>query len=410
VLADGSTQAALVGLDIVALSRRYIDAARDLIEPACGIRPDHVICWATHTHTGAITDDKLPAGVPDEEYMQRVVHGIAEAVQTAQGRLAEARLKVGVGHEDRFAFNRRAARRGKPLPPGANELLSLLREGVVPAAPPTTSPEWRRAAQLIDPDVGVLYAENVDGSPIAALVNHALHCDTIGGCEYSAGWPHYVYAALRAARGEEMTSLFANGACGDINHIDREDPDQAKGHELAQSIGSALGCMADAMCTSLEYQIASRIVVAHKEIDLPVHKVSELELAAAHHVLGSRQTGELPREQYYAADVVELAEWPDQARSEVVGLRLGSAALVTLPGEIFVELGLAIKRRSPFSNTLVIELGNDYWGYIAPRAAFAEGGYEVMKAATQCLGPGAGETVVEAALAVLAELYESEGE
>ena len=410
VLDDGVMQVALVCLDLVALSWRYMDAARDLIEPACGIPPDRVIGWATHTHTGPITDEKLPTGVPDPEYMRRVVQGMAEAVQKAQGRLTEARLKVGIGHEDRFAFNRRAARRGKPLPPGANELLSLLREGAVPAEPPTASPEWRRAAQLIDPDVAVLYAESVDGSPIATLVNHALHCDTIGGCEYSAGWPHYAYAALQATRGEEMTTLFANGACGDINHIDRENPDQAKGHELAQRIGAAVGSMADAMCTSLKYHEIARIRLARKEMELPVHEISESELAAAHQVLGHRPTGEKRREQYYAEDVVTLAEWPRQVLSEVRGLRLGSAALVALPGEVFVELGLAIKRQSPFETTFVIELANDYWGYIAPRAAFAEGGYEVMKAGTQCLGPGAGEIVVEAALAVLAELYASEGE
>ncbi len=44
-----------------------------------------------------------------------------------------------------------------------------------------------------------------------------------------------------------------------------------------------------------------------------------------------------------------------------------------MPGEMFVELGLAIKRGSPFVQTLVIELCNDNPAYIATKKAFAEG-------------------------------------
>ena len=53
-------------------------------------------------------------------------------------------------------------------------------------------------------------------------------------------------------------------------------------------------------------------------------------------------------------------------------------AIVTLPGEVFVELGLAIKKASPFETTLVIELANDGPGYVPTSKAFAEGSYETV--------------------------------
>jgi hypothetical protein len=76
-------------------------------------------------------------------------------------------------------------------------------------------------------------------------------------------------------------------------------------------------------------------------------------------------------------------------------------AIVTLPGEVFVELGLAIKQGSPFRTTLVIELSNCVETvYIPNRAAYAGGSYEVTNSAVQ---PGSGEMLVEAALSLLRE-------
>ena len=74
-------------------------------------------------------------------------------------------------------------------------------------------------------------------------------------------------------------------------------------------------------------------------------------------------------------------------------------AIVCLPGESFVELGLAIKRASPFRTTLVVELCNCVETiYIPPRVAYAGGSYEVTNSTVQ---PGAGELLVETAVRLL---------
>ena len=79
----------------------------------------------------------------------------------------------------------------------------------------------------------------------------------------------------------------------------------------------------------------------------------------------------------------------------------GDVAIVCLPGEVFVELGLAIKQGSPFRTTLVVELSNCVETIYSPtRAAYAQGSYEVTKSALQ---PGAGELLVETALTLLRE-------
>jgi hypothetical protein len=77
-------------------------------------------------------------------------------------------------------------------------------------------------------------------------------------------------------------------------------------------------------------------------------------------------------------------------------------AIVTLPGEVFVELGLAIKQASPFATTLVVELANDSPAYIPTQKAFAEGSYETVNSSA---APGSGEQMADTAVRLLKELY-----
>ena len=76
-------------------------------------------------------------------------------------------------------------------------------------------------------------------------------------------------------------------------------------------------------------------------------------------------------------------------------------AWVSLPGEVFVELGLSIKRASPFRQTMIAELANGLVGYVPNKSAYPEGNYEVVSA--RCAA-GSGEMLVAAAVAMLEEL------
>ncbi|HLT93287.1 MAG TPA: hypothetical protein VKZ56_01940, partial [Membranihabitans sp.] len=72
--------------------------------------------------------------------------------------------------------------------------------------------------------------------------------------------------------------------------------------------------------------------------------------------------------------------------------------IVGLPGEVFVELGLDIKNRSPYKYTFVIELTNTHIAYVPTREAFDRGGYETINSR---LAPGGGEMMVESAVKLL---------
>ncbi len=87
---------------------------------------------------------------------------------------------------------------------------------------------------------------------------------------------------------------------------------------------------------------------------------------------------------------------------EIQVFRIGEdTAIVGMPGEVFVELGLAIKEASPFETTLVIELTNRHIAYMPTKKAFAQGSYETINSR---LAPGSGELMVETAVKLLHEL------
>jgi neutral ceramidase len=105
-----------------------------------------------------------------------------------------------------------------------------------------------------------------------------------------------------------------------------------------------------------------------------------------------------------AAKIVEVAERDGRPlEAEVQVIAIGKQfAWVGLPGEIFTELGMAIKRASPFPQTVIAELANGSLGYVPDRKAYAQGAYEVESA--RCAA-GSGEMLVDAATRLLVEAF-----
>ena len=82
-------------------------------------------------------------------------------------------------------------------------------------------------------------------------------------------------------------------------------------------------------------------------------------------------------------------------------IRIGEVAFVGIPGEAFVEFGLALKANSGFEHTFVIGYCNDLIGYIPTRQSYEFGGYEVWSAR---IAAGMGELLISEALKGLRQL------
>jgi hypothetical protein len=240
-------------------------------------------------------------------------------------------------------------------------------------------------------------------------VNYPLHLDTTGGTEFSADYAYTLGKLLGEVKSPGMLTVFAIGTAGNINHINVKSSEPQSGLQEAARIGTILASEVLKTYPRLT-PVNGPLLVRREVIKLPVQGLQPREVEKSQEI-ATRLIKEGP-EKFADLDLVHafkvfwVAEYqgkPIDAEVEVVSLGR-DLAWVGLPGEVFVELGMAIKHASPFRYTIVDELSGDVIDYVPDRKAFAEGNYEVVNS---LCAPGGGEDLVDAATRLLIDAYKA---
>lgn len=404
VVERDDTRIAIVALDIICVTRDITNQARTQIEQQTGIPGTHVMISATHAHTGPelVRHSRRVSDMGGKnklalEYTQNLPDRIAETVRLAIERLQPATLKTASGHCEDLAYNRRY----------------FMRDGTVGWNPGKLNPNIVMPAGPVDPEVGILYAEqpgaNGPTKSIATFLNYAMHPDTTGGSKFSADWPGAVARVLASYHGPHHETLVGNGTCGNINNYDFfwKWPNNGAGEQ--NRIAAILGASVFQAYKDLKPVGDGPIRAQSEIIELAIPEITTEEVDAARKAVSATKNDRgsnfmtLVRS-YRALDVAGRKGNP--FRVEVQAIAIGDdVAWVSLPGEVFVELGLAIKKRSPYPLTFVVELANDNIGYIPDLRSYAEGNYEPESA--RCAA-GSGEQLVEAAVRLLETINKAE--
>lgn len=398
---DG-VRVALVALDLITTTRPLVEESRKLIEKQTGIPAANVMISATHSHTGPVLWDNSPRtgilageGVKiAKDYIAELPGKIAESVKKADDARKPARVSFGSGKEEGLAFNRRFH----------------MTDGTVGWNPGKKNPKIIRPAGPTDSSVPVVLIETDEekSKPIAAYVNFAMHLDTVGGLQYSADYPAALSKALAAVKGDDFITVFSVGTCGDVNHINVESDKPQKGHGEAARIGTRLAAEALRTFDALKPASDGALRVSSETVEFALPLVTADDATAAKRVIADLEGNAKPAPKFLdqvqafkALDVAERLGKPLAVEVQVITLG-DDLAWVSLPGEVFVELGLQIKLGSPFKQTMVAELANGSIGYIPNRAAYPQGNYEVISA--RCAA-GSGEKLVDSALKQLREQF-----
>ncbi len=140
-----------------------------------------------------------------------------------------------------------------------------------------------------------------------------------------------------------------------------------------------------------------------KVIQVPLQTYSEMDLEWAKNYVDTDGSGLVKARVRKILMLEELRlKYGDTLPLEVQVFRLNDeTAIVALPGQIFVELGLALKENSPFRNTLILTLANSHEDCIPLRKAYTEGSYEIVYSLVES---GGGEMLIETALTLLNEI------
>ncbi len=393
-------KASLLTLDICMLDREQARLMRRFIEERCGIPGDSILIAATHTHSGPATMELYTCPKAEDDMIAAFLEKAAEAAVIANRDLKEADINIGLSSEKRLSFNRRLkCRDGKThmnwesLEPGA-----VLK----PLGP-------------VDPQVVVLDITQ-EQKKKAAVISFALHPAIIDyeNSLYSADYPGYLAEGMRSIIEDDFISLFFNGCCGNINHIDHSDENSPRrGYVMAQRVGYMLAASVkkamnvgvsvsgDSIGVSSELVTLDRLKISEETYKWSLAAVKKMEESPS-----SEITDGLPVE-YCAPVWIDMYKKQNtDDRVEVMALRIGDIGIVGFPGEMFCELGLEVKKQSPAKHTIVIELANDGIGYIPDRKAFGQGGYEDTPGSTKYI-EGSGEKLVSSALRQLNTLFKS---
>jgi hypothetical protein len=357
-------------LDWIGIGNEGHDAFRAALAAAAGTRPERVAVHATHAHDAPHCDftaerllDELGiAGFPrfDGDFARQVIERAAAAIRAAVPAARPAtHWGFGRAPVGEVASNRRII--------GADGTVRAFR------ASSTRDPELRAAPEgLVDPFVTALVFWH-DDEPIAALTSYACHPQSY----YRLPVPSPDFPGIaRFIRGQDVpTALHVHfdGAGGNVAAGKYNDASPPMRVVLATRLAAG---MRQAFAAAERRPLAAADVgwsTTEALLEPAAHLDRESIVAELRTLTSDRGTFGLP----------DRLAWLVRAGEEKVPilltcLRVGSARMLHLPGELFVEYQLAAQQMRPDLDVMVAAYGNYGPGYIGTSAAYEEGGYEVL--------------------------------
>jgi neutral ceramidase len=390
VLDDGKAKLALVVCDLRHISAEVAAGAKQIIQQTTGIPPQCVVISATHTHTSTGAKLEEREGVPYYDYGAFLTRRIAEGVMRAVNNLQPARIGWGVAEEPTQVFNRRwflMAKRGPIY--GAHDNIEQV----------DTNPGYSgllRPAGPVDPQITFVSVQSTAGRPISLFASYGLHY--VGGvppntisADYFALFADRVGELLGADRHQDppFVGIMANGTSGDVNNLARYSDE-----ELAQR-GSQPTKKYQPFEKAREVAnlCAEKVLQAHKALKWHDHvKLSsvqrtltferryptkaEVEWAEGVKAKKIKPMSTSRYSTYSTVLAYASPEMPPTIDVIVQTHRIGDLAVAAMPFEVFAEIGLELKQRSPIQPLMNISIANGAHGYLPTPDQHRLGGYE----------------------------------
>lgn len=329
----------LVSSDLCALSPAFYEEGARLVEARTGIEREQFWWTVTHTHSAPEVGSPGLARVFlgerfqhewDAEYAEKVTRSLLEGIERALQRLAPARLAVGAG-QALANINRRA-----------RDVEGKIYLGMNPYG-------------AVDRRVGLLRVDHPDGRPLALLVNYAMHGTFLAAVtQISGDAPGIVASYLEEKLGAPV--LYINGAAGNLAPL----------YSFERNFRRI---------TQMNVLLGEPILQANQSLQAAD---TEVFLEATEVVLETPKRRGLAWPEELQAYLRQSPSGQELVRVPLRFLKLRQdTVLWAAPLELFCELAIQIRNRSPFPHTLYFGYTNGWLGYYPTAEAIGEGGYEV---------------------------------
>jgi hypothetical protein len=398
----------LMTVALCGMTEDYLQRIREGITSKTGIPAGNIVVSCTHTHSGpnvgsshdTVNKEEVDASMASLQYRTFLVDQcVASAVNAWESRVPG---RIGIASTRVMELGRNRRR--------------LLYGGLHP-----------------DPEVAVIKVEDARGRLLGIAFNYGCHPSGIDwqNTLFTEDWPYYAIQGIKKQVGGNVWVAFYQAAEGDISvgynaelsavgvdmPVRTYEYIEHKGNQMAGAVLEALPTIE----TSNDPDVAAAI--DHFEYPLrtgyPV-TVAQAEREAAEiqkKLAAMEQDAELQDTRLLDAARVEMFQanqrlsiakryfsgekQPATRSLEQLAVRIGDTVFVTFPGELFSEIGLAIKERSPLEKTFVIGLTCGPGGYLPAAKEFREGDYEVNGSA---YSPLTEQTCIESSLNLISRV------
>lgn len=434
---DGGT-VAIVAADVVGLTTEMSDRIRARVAAAISCRPEEVLLNSSHSHASPWPGATVKLGgefdgwtETELRWWEAVPDLYASAAVQAAEAAVEARVSGGVGRVHNLAVNRRERTAD------GRTILGWNPEGFIDESVPTLR-------------IDALDAPADEPLPIATIVGFGCHPVVVGpdvpmvGSDFVGPLRDLVDSRLRPGG----VTIFLQGAAGNVLPLEafRDEPEAAEavGERLALEAAHAI---ADRDPRELDVERldwgsvtpislyrrtlaarqpepalrATRRIVSLPLLDAP--PVDDLERELAERLADLRRRADAGEGRATMNPVRYHISWlelmlgaarggplPKSIDGEIWASRLGDTAIVGAPGEIFGEIGAAVRSASPSPVTLFAGYSNGSLGYVATPEEYPFGGYEPAVSHRGYghpapFSPDVAGIIREAALELLGELF-----
>ena len=245
VLRDDVTSVAIVTVDAVAIAEigsirnEFLANVRVQLRGDPGLEPTHLIVNASHCHGSVCADVEA-----------RVVRAVREAWASA----VPVTVGSGAGHEDRIMENRRLR-------------LKDGREADVRHAYSLAPDEQVEAVGPVDPEIGLLRLDRLDGETLAVMYNFACHpIQGVPDKGNTADLAGFASTAIETNLSDGAVALFLQGCAGDVNPVMYKDVDHPRD---AEPLGNRLGLSALRGLRGVRCTEGAVLRVIHEILELP---------------------------------------------------------------------------------------------------------------------------------------------
>jgi len=358
VFSDGGNKAAIIAADVIGLSHEFWEKFTDRLERETGIRKEFIMLAPAHNHGGPVTRVYNRTSSPEViAYVDEIQRKMVGAVKEAINNMKPALIGAGKG-ECLMNINRRAFHPEHGISLGRN-----------PYGP-------------CDHEVAVIRVDDTDGNIVSLIFNWPCHGTVTGPKNYqiTGDWPGAASRYIETELGDKVIAPVTIGASGDINplygpHLDYVSDYRHYSYGV-ESTGIILGKEVIKVAHAIRVSGAGSIDALQRIVTLP-GKTDDSKLQQPDTVSGSGLTIRL------------------------TVLKIGNIVLAGVSGEVFNEIGVELKKQSPYTNTFMITHCNGSSGYLITDKAYEEGGYEARSTRAKS---GAEKALIDNLLDLINEL------